>query len=113
MFECVIELVVPLKYRNAREDSTYTTQHIARYSYDPGLQVGEQFWVYDETIGTWEDKPFSFKALVKERQKTVIPRRKSEADIFRLSIIIEAADKEKIARIAEVIKKLNPGVFEE
>ncbi|MFP5272296.1 hypothetical protein [Coleofasciculus sp.] len=102
---------------DATEDEKYTTQRIATYGFDPGLQVSDQVWINDEkrTYGTSQDENIHFLAAVTKRQKEVIPGRKSrsEQDLFRLVITLEAADKDHIARIAEIMRRLNPGEFQD
>lgn len=109
MFECTIWIPLPLKIKGQSSDSSWSS--LAKYNYDPGLQVGEQVSVQDLKMGYWEDKPFSFVAMVVERRKIIKPSK--EGDMFELAIFLELADKEQLQRMREILKKLNPGKFED
>lgn len=107
MFECIVYIPFPLKTKG--QISEISWMNIAKYTYDPGLQVGDQINIQDLKMGYWGDKPFSFKALVVDRRKIIKPNK--EGDAFELAILLELADKEELQRMREIIKKLNPNKF--
>lgn len=113
MFECVIELLVSTKPIDENSEEGYRTQEVAKYKFDPGCQVGDEVFVTDWKIGTWQNETFNFLALVTKRIYQVIPRPQPEEDVFRISIVIEAAEKENVARVAGIMKKLNPDAFKD
>jgi len=117
MFEYVIELVVP-SFENVNtedvstekiSDGSFTTVILATYNFNPGLEIGESVWINDHW-GTWEDKPLNFEAVVTKYRKEIIPSRKSQSkpDVLRIVIFLEAVEKENLARIREIVRKLNP-----
>ncbi|WP_228062069.1 hypothetical protein [Coleofasciculus sp. LEGE 07081] len=126
MFEYVIELVVPsfedvntedvkAEDGNPEDVSTeklisgnFSTVTLATYNFNPGLEVGESVWI-SEHWGTWEDEPFNFEAVVTRYRKEIIPCRKSESkpDVFRIVIFLEAVEKDNLARMREIIRRLN------
>ena len=109
MFEYIIHMPFPLKLKDKESKSLWTK--VAQYNFDPGLQVGEEIVLSDIHFGDWSDKPFCFRAMVVKKEKNVIPRK--EGDIFRVDLYVELADKEELERMREIIKRLNPGQFEE
>lgn len=110
MFECIIWFIFPLKIKGQSTETSWTS--LAKYNYDPGLQVGDKVDIQDLKMGYWEDKSFSFTAMVVDRRKIIRPNKK-EGDRFELAIYLELADKEQLQRMREILKKLNPGKFEE
>ena len=50
--------------------------------------------------------------MVVNRRKIITPNKK-EGDRFELSIRLELAGKEQLQRMREILKKFNPGKFEE
>lgn len=113
MFECVIELLVSTKTVDENSEEGYRTQEVAKYKFDPGFQVGDKFFITNWKIGNWQDESFNFLSVVTKRIYQVIPHPQPEEDVLRLSIVIEAAEKENVARVAEIMKKLNPGAFKD
>ena len=110
MFKCVVRLAVPLKPKGQQTASPMFWQ-IAEYDYDPGLQVGDEVQVTDWEIGHFCDKSVTFIAAVTHRIKRVKPQKPQDA--FEISIYLEMADKDKLLKIVEIFKKMNPGKFEE
>jgi len=114
MFEAIIWLEVSTIPKNENlEEGEIRLQEIAKYNFDPGLQPGNHVMVTDLKLGTPRDEPFSFQALVKQRTLEIAPGRQGQEDIFRISIVIEAVEKENIARISEIMKRMNPGKFKD
>jgi hypothetical protein len=111
MFEYIVNMPFPLKVKDAGVEVDTTWIDIAKYNFDPGLQVGDEIEVSDLKFGGSEDEPFSFTALVVKKVKTVKPRK--DGDIFSIDVLIEVADKEEFERIREIFKRLNPGKFED
>ena len=128
MFEYVIELVVPsfedVNTEDVKaEDGThedvsieelsggnFSTITLATYNFNPGLELGESVWI-NEHWGTWEDEPFNFEAVVTRYRKEIIPGRKSQSkpDVLRVVIFLEAVEKDNLARMREIIRRLNSG----
>jgi hypothetical protein len=65
----------------------------------------------DLHFGGWEDESFSFTAMVVRKEKTVKPHK--DGDISRIDVFVELADKEELERMREILKRLNPGKFED
>ncbi|UUO14357.1 hypothetical protein [Dolichospermum heterosporum] len=114
MFEYVIALEVPTVPRDENlEEGEYCLQEIAKYEFDLGLRVGDKI-IVNWKLGDPSDKVFSFQALVKRRLLKVIPSINShDKDRFRVQIEIEAIEKEHIARVADIMKRLNPDSFKD
>jgi hypothetical protein len=104
MIECKIYIHLPLQECPDVE--------IARYSFDPGFQVGDVVNVYNlqwdlitETESWLQvDRGVSipnFEAMVKIRKYLLDLNRK---DIIMLDIGLEMADKEHLAKLAEIIQ---------
>ncbi|MFN6537927.1 MAG: hypothetical protein RM021_016350 [Nostoc sp. EkiNYC01] len=114
MFEAIILLEVSTIPKDENlEEGEIRLQEIAKYNFDPGLQRGNHVMVTDLKLGTRQDEPFSFEALVKNRTLEIAPGTQGQKDIFRILIQIEAVEKEYIARIAEIMKRMNPGKFKD
>jgi hypothetical protein len=62
--------------------------------------------LYTET----QDEPFNFGAVVVKYHKEIIPGREaqSQRDKFRVVITLEAVEKDNLARMREIIRRLNP-----
>lgn len=103
MLECRIYVNLPLYKLSDVE--------IARYEFDPGLQIGDKVTVVDLVWGKipddaseiYEEKFFSFEAIVTNRTYQIEPQSYKE-DIFRVSIELELIDKEQLLQLAEIIK---------
>ena len=103
MFECQIYIHLPL--------DNLPDVEIARYEFDPGLQIKDQVnvvdlvWskIPDDTTLMYEEKSFSFEAMVTIRKYQIEPRNSKDA-IFRVLIGLELADKEQLSELAEIIK---------
>ena len=128
MFEYVIELGVPsfedvntedVKAEDGNHEDvsteelsggSFSTVTLATYNFNPGLELGESVWI-NEHWGTWEDEPFNFEAVVTRYRKEIVPGRKSESksDVFRVVIFLEAVEKDNLARMREIIRRLNSG----
>lgn len=113
VFECVVWLVVPaIDPPPQPGDKTYQTLSIAKFNFDPGFQVEEEVWVSDFKVG-WstaehpDGEPFDFKTMVTERRKEILARPEDQGSVFRLSIILQPADRERVARMVEVLRQLN------
>jgi hypothetical protein len=94
MFECLILLHLPL--------TEMPDVQIAKYNFDPGLQVGEPVDVIELK---WGSELFSFEAVVKVRKYQIKPQN----DSFRLLIGLEMADKEQLLQLVKILKELNLG----
>jgi hypothetical protein len=101
----------PLKVKDVEVEVESLWTKVAEYNFDPGLQVGEQIVLSDIHFGEWQDEPFSFRAMVVRKEKTVKPHK--DGDIFRIDVFVERADKEELERMREILKRLNPGKFED
>ena len=101
----------PLKVKDVEVEVESLWAKVAEYNFDPGLQVGEQIVLSDIHFGEWQDEPFSFTARVVRKEKTVKPHK--DGDIFRIDVFVERADKEELERMREILKRLNPGKFED
>jgi hypothetical protein len=128
MFEYVIELGVPsfedvntedVKAEDGNHEDvsteelsggSFSTVTLATYNFNPGLELGESVWI-NEHWGTREDEPFNFEAVVTRYRKEIVPGRKSESksDVFRVVIFLEAVEKDNLARMREIIRRLNSG----
>ena len=115
MLEVVIELEVPTVPKDEiLEEGEYRIQEIAKYEFDLGLHEGDIITVTDWKLGYSSDEVFNFQALVKRRELRVIPSRNSnDKDRFQIAIVIEAIEKEHIARVADIMKRLNPDKFKD
>lgn len=49
--------------------------------------------------------------MVVRKEKTVKPHK--DGDISRIDVFVELADKEELERMREILKRLNPGKFED
>ena len=101
----------PLKVKDVEVEVESLWTKVAEYNFDPGLQVGEQIVLSDIHFGEWQDEPFSFRAMVVRKEKTVKPHK--DGDISRIDVFVELADKEELERMREILKRLNPGKFED
>ncbi len=101
MFECLVYLNLPLE--------KYPDIQIARYEFDPGLQLGQKVNVAELSWGQGDGELFSFEALVKLRKYEIKPQNKHQNDIFRILIGLEMADKEQLPRLVEILVQLNAG----
>ena len=101
----------PLKVKDVEVEVESLWTDIAEYNFYPGLQVGEEIVLSNIHFGEWQDKPFSFRAMVVRKEKTVKPHK--DGDLFRIDVFVELADKEELERIREIFKRLNPGKFED
>jgi hypothetical protein len=110
MRQSVILLTLPLKPVE-KPLSSPLFLHIAKYNYHLELEKGDEVEVHDWTIGHYNDHPISFTALVTNKIKRIKPQK--DQDIFEIAFILEIGDKDKIPKIVEIIKKLNPGKFED
>jgi hypothetical protein len=111
MFEYIVNMPFPLKVKDLEVEVESLWTKVAKYNFDPGLEVGEEIVLSDIHFGEWQDKPFSFRAMVVRKEKTVKPHK--DGDIFRIDVFVELADKEELERMREILKRLNPGKFED
>ncbi|WP_434685977.1 hypothetical protein [Pseudanabaena minima] len=110
MFEYIIHVPFPLKLKDCESDEI-SWMKVAQYNFDPGLQIDEEINLSTH-FGGWGDKPFFFKkARVVRKDKIVISQK--GGDIFRIDVFVEIADKEDLVRMREILRKLNPGKFED
>jgi hypothetical protein len=98
-----------LKLKANIEDNQVSDE-VVRYNFNPGLQVNDEMTV-ELHYGGWEDKPFSFKAMVVRIEKFI--QQHKGGDIFRIEIYVDLADKEELPRMREILRKFNSGSFEE
>ncbi|HBE21189.1 MAG TPA: hypothetical protein DDW51_27260 [Cyanobacteria bacterium UBA11367] len=87
MFEYLIELVVPLIPVDAGSEESQSWE-IAKYNFDPGLQVGDEVLVTNVKIGNSQDEPFNFLTEVTKRQKEILVAKQVESSIFRVLITV-------------------------
>ncbi|XWK87854.1 MAG: hypothetical protein U7127_27320 [Phormidium sp.] len=112
MYEYVIDLVVPLIPATVDTDSEeYQTWEIAKYNFDPCLQVGDEVLISNLKIGNHQDEPFDFIAEVKKREKEILVAKQPEESIFRILITVEVKEKDEFPRFIEIMKRDNPGAF--
>jgi hypothetical protein len=110
MIQCKVYMPFPLTPKGGdSEEVTWTA--VAEYPYDIGLAVGETFIIRDLHFGGWNDEPFTFIAQVMKRDKVVNPQK--SGDLFLIEVFVELADKEDLERMREILRRLNPGKFEE
>lgn len=105
MFECRVYLHLPL--------TKYPDVSIAKYEFDPGLQIGDKVKVTnlewqkiksnEYYTKVFEEVSFSFEAMVTLRKYEIEPQN-GEGSIFRILIGLEMADKEQLAKLAEIIE---------
>lgn len=100
-----------LKVKDVEVEVESLWTKVAEYNFDPGLQVGEEILLSDIHFAKWQDEPFLFTAMVVRKVKTVKPHK--DGDIFRIEVFVELADKEELERMREILKRLNPGKFED
>lgn len=110
MFEYIINMPFPLKLKGIEVENLST--EVARYNFDLGLQIGDQVVLSEIHFGGWEDKPFSFTAMVVRKEKIIKPQKEGD-DLFTINIYVELADKEELPKIRDTLRRLNPGKFEE
>ena len=110
MFEYFIYMPFPLKTKGSESDEIVWTK-VAQYNFDPGLQVDDEVDLSTH-FGGWEDKPFFFKKARVVRKDKIVKSQK-DGDIFRIEVFVELADKEDLVRMREILRKLNPGKFED
>lgn len=82
---------------------------VANYDHAIKLQVGEQLQITNWITG-WGEK-FTFMASVVRCEKEILP--KKPEDVFKISFYVEMADKDKLPRIVENLKQVNPGKYED
>ncbi|UKP01442.1 hypothetical protein [Nostoc sp. UHCC 0870] len=104
MFICQIGLLSLITEEN--EPIFYT---MAEYSFDPGLQVGEELWINCNI-----DKKRSLKVKVISREKIVYQKGcyqdYKDENVLVLIINVEAEDREQILEIKNFLAKHNPGI---
>lgn len=112
MYEYVIDLVVPLIPATVDTGSEKPqTWEIAKYNFDPCLQVGDEVLISNLKIGNHQDEPFNFMAGVIKREKEILVAKKAEESIFRILITVEVKDKDEFPRFIEIMKRYNPDAF--
>ena len=111
MFEYIVQMLSRLKVKEVEVEVQSLWTKVAQYNFAPGLQVGEKIVLSDIHFGGWQDERFQFTAMVVRKEKTVKPHK--DGDIFRIDVFVELADKEELERMREIIKRLNPGKFED
>jgi hypothetical protein len=110
MFEYIVHMPLPVKFKGQEDENQWI--EVAKYNFDPGLQINDEVELRDIHYGGWGDKPFSFTAMVIKKTKTIKPQRGSN-DIFCIDIFVELADKEELERMRDIFKRHNPGKFED
>lgn len=118
MFECIVFVELPIYPGDNEEIESY---RIASFSFDPGLQLGEEVQV-DEASFFLNSLPasgrrvrgqearFSFRAIVKEKLKLIQPDAQGEngvTDKLVLQIVLEIADKENLPEISRIMRGHN------
>jgi hypothetical protein len=104
MFQCTIEM---LSYLEPGDEPKYFG--VASYDFDPGLQVGEEAWVYWKVWG----KHYDIKVKVAHRKKEIVPKGSHpnyelrDMNLFKLRIFVEPEDREMAIEIAETLRKCN------
>jgi hypothetical protein len=109
MFEYIINMPFPLKLKGTEVENIST--EVARYNFDLGLQIGDQIVLSEIHFGRWEDKPFSFRAVVVRKEKIIKPQREGD-DLFTIDIYVELADKEELPRMRDVLRRQDPDKYE-
>ncbi|KAF3887877.1 MULTISPECIES: hypothetical protein [Nostocales] len=101
MFECQVELLSLIE-----EDGETIYFLVGQYSFDPGLQIGEEVWINCEVGG----EIFSLKTKVRERKKEIYPKgshsRNINESLFLLRIFVEAEDRERILAIQDFLERV-------
>ncbi|MFB2920398.1 MULTISPECIES: hypothetical protein [Aerosakkonema] len=112
MYEYVIDLVVPLIPATVDTGSEKPqTWEIAKYNFDPCLQVGDDVLISNLKIGNQPDETFNLMAGVIKREKEILVAKKADESIFRILITIEVKDKDEFPRFIEIMKRHNPAAF--
>lgn len=134
MFKCIVKLIVPNELVDRISSKQpkrvrilhreYATLSIAEYDnfVPPGLQVGNEVLISDWEVGWGEDGKFTFLAKVTKHYGEISPQpliwdigtgeRHKDDDIYTFSIVVEAADKESLSRIVEILEQHDMGQFE-
>jgi hypothetical protein len=111
MFEYRIQLPLPLAFAS-HPDRTPVYLTVSQFNSDPGLQIKDEFFLDGYAFGWRGNEPFQANVMVTGRKKFVIPKKSENAsDIFRVDIIVEVADKERLPEICEILKEFNPGKY--
>ena len=112
MFECTIWITLPLTKVTDEDKGNPSFQKIATFTFDPNLQVGDEFHISDWKIGAYNKFSFSAKAGIVKRDILIKPAKSNQkSDLFELRIIAEILDKEQIQQVCSILKELNPGQF--
>ncbi|MFB2835157.1 hypothetical protein [Floridanema evergladense] len=112
MYEYVIDLVVPVIPTTVEPGSEeYQTWEIAKFNFDPCLQIGDEVLISNLKIGNQQDEPFNFMVGVIKREKEILVAKKPEESIFRTLITVEVKDKDEFPRFIEIMKRYNPDAF--
>lgn len=113
MFECHIELFLPSDMPDSLGsliDSNSIT--IAKYDFNPNLQIGEKVDLVGVIIGEWEGNPFTFTAVVKEQKRQICPKSREGKDVFRLYYILHVHNDDEASVIADIKKRIDPKNFQ-
>jgi hypothetical protein len=107
MFECTIWITLPL---TNVADGNPSFHNIATFTFDPNLQVGDEFNISNWTLGAYGSSKFSMKAGVVKREILIKPAWGDQKNAaFELRVIAEILDKEQIQEVCSILKELNPG----
>jgi hypothetical protein len=114
MFEYTIWITLPLTKIADGNKGDPSFQKIATFTFDPNLQVGDEFNISDWILGEYGKFKFNAKAGVAKREILIKPAKQNQKnDLFELRIIAEILDKEQIQEVCSIFKELNPGIFME
>ena len=113
MFECYIELVLPSDmpgFSGVPIDSNPIT--IAKYEFNPNLQIGDEVDLVAVDIVGWEGNPFTVTAVVTKQKRQICPNSREGKDVFRLCYILRIVNNKDEARvIADLKKRIDPKNF--
>lgn len=114
MFECTIWITLPLAKVADGNKGDPSFHKIATFTFDPNLQVGDEFHLSDWILGAYGKFNFSAKAGVVKREILIKPAKPNQNNaLFELRVIAEILDKEQIQEVCSIFKELNPGIFME
>ncbi len=112
MFEYIVQMLFPLKLKDPEVEVESLWKEIAKYNFDPGLQVGEEIEVSDLHFGGWQDEPFSFTARVVKKEKTVKPHK--DGDNFQNRCFCRACGQRRNLKECEkLLSDRYPGKFQD
>ncbi|PZV13661.1 MAG: hypothetical protein DCF22_10295 [Leptolyngbya sp.] len=85
---------------------------IAKYDFNPNLQIGEQVDLVGVDIVGWEGNPFTATAVVTKQKKQICPKLREGTDVFRLCYILRMVKNDEARVIADLKKRIDPKYFQ-